>query len=94
MSTLSVLRYSVLGAGILYGFTHDRSLQNTAAKSKADHDYAKQEKLIQQAKDAYIKSKQQPLQSTAQSPQLSNINLDDPKADFAQLILSSVESLK
>ena len=93
MSTLNVLRYSVLGAGILYGFTHDRGLKKDAHNLKLDNEYKEKELLIQKAKEEFVKSKLPKQITTTTSSSLTNIDLNDPKVDFAQIILASVESL-
>ncbi|KAG5365663.1 ATP synthase subunit e [Yarrowia sp. B02] len=49
-ATLNVLRWSALGAGVVYGFVHNRTLYSEAEKKVADAKYKKQEKLIEQAK--------------------------------------------
>jgi len=53
-----VLRYSALGLGVFYGFYHQRSITTTQRKAAAQREYARKEKLIEQARAEYNKSKQ------------------------------------
>ncbi|KAF8467765.1 ATP synthase E chain-domain-containing protein [Kalaharituber pfeilii] len=47
---VNVLRYTALGAGIVYGFLHQRTIYNRAEKAKDAAEYAHKEALIRQAK--------------------------------------------
>ena len=60
-----VLRYSVLGLGILYGFSHQRTITATQKSAEAQREYQHKQQLINKAKDAYAKSKQPAAASTA-----------------------------
>ncbi|KAL1843713.1 hypothetical protein VTJ49DRAFT_94 [Mycothermus thermophilus] len=53
-----VLRYSALGLGVLYGFYHQRSITAAQKAAAAQREYEHKQKLINQAKAAYAKSKQ------------------------------------
>ncbi|KAH7634782.1 ATP synthase E chain-domain-containing protein [Sordaria sp. MPI-SDFR-AT-0083] len=53
-----VLRYSALGAGIFYGFTHQRSISAAEKTAAAQREYEHKQELINKAKEAYAKSKQ------------------------------------
>lgn len=53
-----VLRYSALGAGIFYGFTHQRSISAAEKAAAAQREYEHKQELINKAKEAYAKSKQ------------------------------------
>ncbi|RKF61274.1 hypothetical protein OnM2_043008 [Erysiphe neolycopersici] len=52
---LNVLRYSVLGAGLIYGFLHQSKLSSAAKLSAINKEYQHQQALINQAKKAYAK---------------------------------------
>lgn len=52
-----VLRYSALGAGIFYGFYHQRTIYATQRTEQAKQEYAHKQKLIDQAKAEYSKTK-------------------------------------
>lgn len=54
-----VLRYSALVAGLVYGFYHQSSITAGIKRAEADREYARQERLIEQAK-AEWKKKTQP----------------------------------
>jgi F-type H+-transporting ATP synthase subunit e len=49
------LRWSALGLGIFYGFTHQRAITASQKAEHAQHEYEKKEKLIQQAKAEFAK---------------------------------------
>jgi hypothetical protein len=51
------LRWSALGLGIFYGFTHQRAITASQKAEHAQHEYEKKEKLIQQAKAEFAKKK-------------------------------------
>jgi len=53
-----VLRYSALGLGAFYGIYHQRSVTTSQRKAAAQREYARKEKLIEQARAEYTKSKQ------------------------------------
>ncbi|KAK3355098.1 ATP synthase E chain-domain-containing protein [Neurospora tetraspora] len=59
-----VLRYSALGAGIFYGFTHQRSISAAEKAAAAQREYEHKQELINKAKEAYAKSKQ-PVSATS-----------------------------
>ncbi|KAF5633034.1 ATP synthase subunit E [Fusarium sp. NRRL 25303] len=52
---VNVLRWSALGLGIFYGFTHQRAITASQKAEHAQHEYEKKEKLIQQAKAEFAK---------------------------------------
>ncbi|KAB8071498.1 ATP synthase E chain-domain-containing protein [Aspergillus leporis] len=52
---VNVLRYSALVAGLIYGAYHQSSITSTAKRAEADREYARQERLIQQAKAEWKK---------------------------------------
>lgn len=60
---LQVFRYSALVAGLIYGVYHQSSLTQAAKRTEIEHEYARKERLIEQAK-AEWKKKTQPKQET------------------------------
>ncbi|KAH8433662.1 F1F0 ATP synthase subunit e, mitochondrial [Aspergillus melleus] len=52
---VNVLRYSALVAGLVYGVYHQSSITSTAKRAEADREYARQERLIEQAKAEWKK---------------------------------------
>lgn len=71
MSTTSganVLRYSALCLGVFYGFYHQRSITAAQRTSAAQHEYERKQKLIDEAKAAYAKSKKQPASAAPAAP--------------------------
>lgn len=53
MDNVQVLRWSALGLGVFYGFTHQRSITSAQKAEHAKHEYEQKEKLIQRAKAEY-----------------------------------------
>ncbi|CCC11656.1 unnamed protein product [Sordaria macrospora k-hell] len=74
----NVLRYSALGAGIFYGFTHQRSISAAEKTAAAQREYEHKQELINKAKEAYAKSKQ-PV-SAVSAP--SGLNQDPMSPNF------------
>ncbi|CCH42148.1 ATP synthase subunit e, mitochondrial [Wickerhamomyces ciferrii] len=93
MSTVNVFRYSALAAGVLYGAYHTYSLESTAKKAEAQRLFAKKEALILEAKAKFAELNA-PKKVETPKTQSKEINLDDDKLDFAQVIISAVESLE
>ncbi|KAI4213023.1 MAG: hypothetical protein LQ351_004367 [Letrouitia transgressa] len=54
-SGVNVLRYSALLIGCGYGFYHQRTITSKAKQDHLDHEYRRQERLIQQAKAEWSK---------------------------------------
>ncbi|PWY89356.1 hypothetical protein BO70DRAFT_359637 [Aspergillus heteromorphus CBS 117.55] len=52
---VNVLRYSALVAGLVYGVYHQSSITASAKRAEAQHEYARQERLIEQAKAEWKK---------------------------------------
>ncbi|KAK2073565.1 hypothetical protein P8C59_007842 [Phyllachora maydis] len=71
---VNVLRYSALGLGLFYGFYHQRSITSRQKIEATKRDYEHKQQLIQQAKEAFAKSKE-PSNSLNQDPM-------DPKFDL------------
>ncbi|KAH6853464.1 ATP synthase E chain-domain-containing protein [Chaetomium sp. MPI-CAGE-AT-0009] len=57
-SGVNVLRYSVLGLGVVYGFYHQRNINSAQKAAAARREYEHKQELINKAKSAYAKSKQ------------------------------------
>ncbi|KAK0734879.1 ATP synthase E chain-domain-containing protein, partial [Lasiosphaeria miniovina] len=76
-----VLRYSALGLGIFYGFYHQRTISSTQKTAAAQRNYQHKQQLIDQAKEAYAKSKQ-PASAVAASTTTMNQDPNDPKFDL------------
>ncbi|PKY07017.1 hypothetical protein P168DRAFT_324478 [Aspergillus campestris IBT 28561] len=71
---VNVLRYSALVAGLVYGVYHQSSISSSAKQAETQREYARQERLIQQAKAEWQK-KTQP-----QNPQAQNSGvITDPE---------------
>ena len=51
----NVLRYSLLGAGVVYGAIHRYNLESASDKEAAALEWRKEEKLIAQAKKQWAK---------------------------------------
>jgi F-type H+-transporting ATP synthase subunit e len=60
-----VLRYSALGAGVLYGFYHQRTITASTKRAEAQREYEHKQELIRKAKDEYTKSRQPALSTPA-----------------------------
>lgn len=86
----NVLRYSLFGAGIAYGFIHRFNLESEAKKSDAAAEYKHEEKLQRDAKKAWAK-----LHPPAAAPAAAgSINWEDPNLDIGaalELALSKLE---
>ncbi|KAF9894246.1 hypothetical protein FE257_007748 [Aspergillus nanangensis] len=52
---VNVLRYSALVAGLVYGVYHQSSITSSAKQADAQREYARQERLIEQAKAEWKK---------------------------------------
>ncbi|KAJ5747261.1 uncharacterized protein N7511_008957 [Penicillium nucicola] len=77
---VNVLRYSALVAGLVYGVYHQSSLNSITKRTEIEHEYARKERLIEQAKAEY-KKKTQP-QETKTQPTGLITNFEDPKFDL------------
>ena len=53
MVCVQVVRYTALAAGVLYGFSHRRTLQKQHDTDKAHHKAHQQEELLAKAKEAW-----------------------------------------
>ncbi|KAJ9134039.1 hypothetical protein NKR23_g10438 [Pleurostoma richardsiae] len=79
-SGANVLRYSFLGLGILYGFSHQRSINAEQRAAAARREYEHKQHLIDQAKAEFAKSKQPA--SAAATTSGTNQDPMDPKFDL------------
>lgn len=61
-----VLRYTFLGLGVFYGFTHQRSITASQKAAAAQKEYDHKQKLIDQAKAEWAK-KNAPVETKAAS---------------------------
>lgn len=90
MSTFNVLRYSALGAGIVYGAVHRYNLVSTAEKDARAAQIKQEEKLIRQAKAEYARLH---APKPAAAAALGAINWEDPNLDFGKVLESFVLKL-
>lgn len=89
MSTFNVLRYSFLGAGIVYGAVHRYNLESDVKEQQRLSQWNKEVKLIQQAKAEYAKTQ------AALKPQSSgSINWEDPNLDIGKALESFLQKLE
>lgn len=88
--TFNVLRYSFLGAGIVYGAVHRYNLESSETEKQALAQWKKEEKLIKQAKAEFNKANA----SKTVTPQASgSINWEDPNLDIGKALESLVQKL-
>lgn len=59
------MRYSALFFGIIYGFSHQRTLNASARAAHAENEYKHKESLIQKAKLEFAKKNMPPHMKTA-----------------------------
>ena len=59
------MRYSALFFGIIYGFSHQRTLNANARAAHAENEYKHKESLIQKAKLEFAKKNMPPHMKTA-----------------------------
>ncbi|TVY24599.1 ATP synthase subunit e, mitochondrial [Lachnellula hyalina] len=52
---VNIARWSALGAGVFYGFYHQRSLTSASKAAAVDREYEHKQQLIQQAKAEFAK---------------------------------------
>lgn len=89
MSTFNVLRYSALGAGVVYGAVHRYNLFANAEAEETARQFNKEQKLINQAKAEYAK-----LNAPKAAPATSGaINWEDPNLDFGKVLESLIQKL-
>ena len=83
MSTVNVLRWSALAAGVFYGFSHQRTITVTQKAEHERHEYENKQKLINQAKAEYAKLKN----PTPASADDGTTDPSNPKFDLEKLLL-------
>lgn len=88
MSTFNVIRYSLLGAGVVYGAVHRYNLQAALEQQAKAAQYQAEEKLIRKAKAEYAR-----LTAPKDAPVGAAVNLEDPNLDFGKLVESWVQKL-
>lgn len=86
----NVLRYSLFGAGIVYGAVHRYNIESAEAREQAAVEWKKEEKLIAEAKTKWAKMHPP---KAAQSSSKGSINWEDPNLDFGAAIESLVAKL-
>lgn len=91
MSTqFNVVRYSLLGFGVLYGAVHRYNLESDAKSAHAQSQWNKEVKLIKQAKAEFAKLNTSKEPTPAAS---GSINWEDPNLDFGKALESLVQKL-
>ncbi|SAM04134.1 hypothetical protein [Absidia glauca] len=78
-AVVNVGRWSALAFGLVYGFTHNISLNKQAEEQQKQAAYHHQEDLIAQAKAAYAKQK---LIKADASPATVELDFENPDFDF------------
>ncbi|CAI5759626.1 unnamed protein product [Candida verbasci] len=91
MSTINVLRYSVLGLGIVYGAFHRYSLESSYEKQEFQKRWANEEKLIRQAKKEYSRINAPP--KAKDDNKSGSINWEDPNLDIGKALESIIAKL-
>ncbi|KAK1449850.1 ATP synthase subunit E [Colletotrichum melonis] len=79
-SGVNVLRYTALGLGVFYGFTHQRTITASQKAAAATKEYERKQKLIDQAKAEFAKKSQPVTAATADAG--ANVDPMDPKFDL------------
>jgi len=88
---VNVLRYSALFAGIIYGFSHQRTISAQSAAAHAQAEYQHKLDLIQKAKLEWAKKTLPPQSKTASGDVIEDFN--DPNFNLeAYLTKISAES--
>ncbi|KAJ6109681.1 hypothetical protein N7486_001916 [Penicillium sp. IBT 16267x] len=87
---VNVLRYSALVAGLVYGVYHQSSLNSIAKRAEVEHEYARKERLIEQAK-AEWKKRTQPQETQTQATGLIT-DPENPKFDLEAFLQAKAES--
>ncbi|GEQ68004.1 hypothetical protein JCM33374_g1670 [Metschnikowia sp. JCM 33374] len=93
MSTFNVVRYSLLGAGVLYGAVHRYNLESSHEAEQKALQWKKEEKLIKQAKAEYAKLHPVKEQAVA-APAATGFDFEDPNLDFGKVLESYVQKLQ
>ncbi|KAF7725827.1 hypothetical protein EC973_009251 [Apophysomyces ossiformis] len=82
-AVVNVGRWSALAFGLVYGYTHNASLQKQEQQKKQQLEYHRKEKLIEEARAAYVKHKLAP---TAASATTETLDFESPDFDFEKFI--------
>ena len=90
MSTFNVLRYSALGAGVIYGAVHRYNLTSAAEAEVAALHFKKVQQLIKEAKAEYARLNP-PKKTEAVS---GSINWEDPNLDIEKALEGLVLKLE
>lgn len=90
MSSFNVLRYSALGAGILYGAVHRYNLESAASQEEKQAKFNQEAKLIREAKAEYAKLHAPKKQESS----VTSVNFEDPNVDFGKVLESLVQKLE
>ncbi|KAJ7597292.1 ATP synthase E chain-domain-containing protein [Mycena floridula] len=77
--TLNVARYSALVGGVLYGWYHRRSLQQSNNTHKLEHAIHERQRLVAEAKVAWKKQQESHKDTIVTDP-------DDPRFDLEKLL--------
>lgn len=88
-ATFNVLRYSVLGAGVVYGAVHRYNLESSEKQLQATKKWKLEEKLIRQAKAEYAKLNAPKDVST----KAGSVNWEDPNLDIGKALESLIQKL-
>ncbi|KAF2754143.1 hypothetical protein EJ05DRAFT_504254 [Pseudovirgaria hyperparasitica] len=80
---VNVLRWSALGVGIFYGFSHQRSITASDKAHEAKAEWDRKQSLITRAKQEYQKQTQP---QSFQSQTAGKADLNDPNVDLDTLI--------
>ncbi|CAI4216788.1 unnamed protein product [Parascedosporium putredinis] len=86
-AAVNVLRYSALGLGLFYGFTHQRKITSTQKAEADQREYQRKEALINKAKAEYARSKS-PISATTAGGDPATRDPNSPKFDLEAAIQS------
>ncbi|KAI8150244.1 ATP synthase E chain-domain-containing protein, partial [Fennellomyces sp. T-0311] len=75
-------RWSALAIGLVYGYSHNASLQKQEDAKKQQLEYERQEKLIEKARLAYAAKKNPTPAVTA----VETVDIESPDFDFEKFI--------
>ncbi|KZV67623.1 hypothetical protein PENSPDRAFT_687958 [Peniophora sp. CONT] len=80
-ATVTVVRYTALATGILYGFVHNRTVQKQHAQQQAHHKQHHQEELLAKAKEAWKQK-----QAASATVDDTVTDPEDPRFDLEKVI--------
>ncbi|KAI6246812.1 ATP synthase subunit e, mitochondrial [Erysiphe necator] len=87
---VNVLRYSVLGAGLIYGFLHQSKLSSASKLSAINKNYQYQQDLINKAKMEYAK-RNLPSSSSSNSFD-ARLDPNDSQFDFEAFLMKAISN--